>query len=130
MSDSLVFKWCVFCTCHFLYGWKSLVNSASSIVNSKLYFDKDKNYYFMPDTCFFLFNCKTNCVDSKKKASRVHFSLKPRTNIFKEMISWIANIKELVDFETLDAFKRIGRPRPFFFWLQWFHLEEEFCIKK
>lgn len=69
----------------------------------------------MPDTCFFLFNCKTNCVDSKKKASRVHFSLKPRTNIFKEMISWIANIKELVDFETLDAFKRIGRPRPFFF---------------
>lgn len=69
----------------------------------------------MPDTCFFLFNCKTNCVDSKKKASRVHFSLKLRTNIFKEMISWIANIKELVDFETLDAFKRIGRPRPFFF---------------
>lgn len=38
----------------------------------------------------------------------MHFSLKPRTNIFKEMISWIANIKELVDFETLDAFKRIG----------------------
>lgn len=69
----------------------------------------------MPDTCFFLFNCKTNCVDSKKKASRVHFSFKSRSNIFKEMISWIANIMELVDFETLDAFKRIGRPRSFFF---------------
>lgn len=69
----------------------------------------------MPDTCFFLFNCKTNCVDSKKKAFRVHFSFKSRSNIFKEMISWIANIKELVVFETLDAFKRIGRPRSFFF---------------
>lgn len=44
----------------------------------------------MPDTCFFLFNCKTNCVDSKKKAFRVHFSFKSRSNIFKEMISWIA----------------------------------------
>lgn len=55
----------------------------------------------MPDTCFFLFNCKTNCVDSKKKSFRVHFSFKSRSNIFKEMISWIANIKELVDIETL-----------------------------
>lgn len=51
----------------------------------------------------------------KKKAYRLHFSFKSRSNIFKEMISWIANIKELVDFETLDAFKRIGRPRPFFY---------------
>lgn len=28
--------------------------------------------------------------------------------LFIEMISWIANIKKLVDFETFDAFKRVG----------------------
>lgn len=50
---------------------------------------------------------------ARKKRPECIFRL--RSNIFKEMISWIANIKELVDIETLDAFKRIGRPRPFFF---------------
>lgn len=53
---------------------------------------------------------------ARKKRPKCIFRLnQEQIYLIKEMISWIANIKELVDFETLDAFKRIGRPRSFFF---------------
>lgn len=44
--------------------------------------------------------------------------------------SWIANIKELVDIETLDAFKRIGRPRPFFFLTAVISFKRRFLYKE
>lgn len=80
----------------------------------------------MFDICFFFFNCKINCVDSKKKVFRVYFLFKLRINIFKEMISWIVNIKELVDFEIFDVFKRIGRLRLFFFYCNDFIKKKSF----